>query len=116
MSDILVVKLLNDSEILADVTNEVLPNSQHALTTAETGYYVLKNPCLVQFAPPAQGSHEARLALVPYLPYADGDTIRIKKDLVLFTFKPVLDIINRYNKIFGSGLILVDSAKIETLK
>jgi hypothetical protein len=96
MSNIMVCRLLSGEEILGEV--EEYENAYH-----------IKNPCVVQFGMPAQGSQEARVAVMPSLPYADQDFVQIQKTLVVFTFKPVEQIAGRHRAIYGSGLILPNS-------
>jgi hypothetical protein len=96
MAEILVCRLLSGEEILGEVED-------HNLT------YHIKNPCVVQFGPPAPGSQECRVAVMPLLPYADQDFVEIQKSLVVFTFKPVEQIAGRHRAIYGSGLILPNS-------
>ncbi len=103
MTSVLVLRLISGEEVLAEVEQS-------------NGAFIVKNPCVVQFAPPAPGTKDARLALLPFLPYADQNTITIPEGAVLFSFKPVTEVLNRYNKIFGSGLIVLDSPKIQAPK
>jgi hypothetical protein len=66
----------------------------------------VKNPIQVIAVPPRTSSDAGGVGFAPYLSYAEEfDTgIIIKKDDIFCVTTPVLDLVNQYNKMFGSGI------------
>ena len=46
------------------------------------------------------------MGLADCVPMADAKEVLINENVILFTYKPVVELINAYNKAFGSGLIV----------
>lgn len=99
-----IIKLLNGEELISEV----------AETLQETDYIILKNPAVVrtqQVAP-----NQFQIGLGPFLAIAEevknDRTIELKKSAVIATAPPKKDILNEYNKIFGSNIIIPDTAAI----
>jgi hypothetical protein len=52
------------------------------------------------------------LALTPYMPYAEEDTVSIKKNNIVAEVNPKTDIGNSYNQHLGSGIIQAKKPKL----
>lgn len=79
---------------------EVVPNSDNSLGTT-----ILKNVCQLEtVSNPQTGG--ITVAIAPYALFAEGNTITIRNDAIVFTCEPPVPLINQYNQIFGTGLIL----------
>ena len=52
------------------------------------------------------------LALTPYMPYAEEDTVSIKKNNIIAEVNPKIDIANSYNQHLGSGIIQAKKPKL----
>jgi hypothetical protein len=52
------------------------------------------------------------LALTPYMPYAEEDTISIKKGNIVTEVNPKTDIGNSYNQHLGTGIIQAKKPKL----
>jgi hypothetical protein len=52
------------------------------------------------------------LALTPYMPYAEEDTISIKKSNIVTEVNPKTDIGNSYNQHLGTGIIQAKKPKL----
>jgi len=52
------------------------------------------------------------LALTPYSPYADEDTVIIKNNNIVTEVSPKVDIKNSYNQHLGAGIIEVKKPKL----
>lgn len=82
--------------------------------------YVMKYPHALVTSNKSGSSESVELQLIPYLPgYADesANEIEIRKTDVLLSFEPVSELRQRFNVMFGSGLVLPNgnnSVKIPT--
>ena len=102
MSSIQMVRLLSGEELLGDVEK------------LEDGSIIIREICQVatSYADPQQAT--AKIGIAPYLPYAETDKgISIKANYVGFIVKPVSELLNEYNKIFGSGIHIPDTSESE---
>ena len=93
MKDIKLITLTTQQTIIAKV-----------IETGDT--YVVKNPVQVIAVPPRSANDPGGVGFAPYLAYSEEfDTgIIIQKSQVFCVTTPVLDLINQYNKMFGSGI------------
>ena len=69
---------------------------------------VMKNPVMVITIPPRTSSDSASIAFTPFLNYTDefGSGITIHRSDVLTITTPVVELLNQYNSVFGSGIVL----------
>lgn len=58
---------------------------------------------------------EGKLGFAPWLPYGDADSIFINSDKIVFVTNPQVELLNKYNEAFGSGLV-VPNTKITAPK
>jgi hypothetical protein len=95
MSDnIKLVRLTSGEELLAKVKSE------------SRDEVVVEDACIII----PQGS--GNLGIMQYIPYASYKTLPIKGEHVMFILTPKTDLLNEYNKVFGSGLIQPKEKKI----
>ena len=56
--------------------------------------------------------------MCPWVPFADEKEFEIPRDWIVFISKPAKDLLNNYNAMFGSGIVVpdmqVDTKKILT--
>lgn len=73
--------------------------------------YKLKKPVHVVQVPPRQGSDQAGIAFTPFLEYSEDfmTGFEVKKDDVFIYSTPVVELVNQYNRIFGSGIEIASS-------
>jgi hypothetical protein len=66
----------------------------------------VKNPIQVISVPPRTANDSGGVGFAPYLSYSEEfDTgIILKQEDVFCVTTPVIDLINQYNKMFGSGI------------
>lgn len=71
--------------------------------------YKVKNPIQIIAVPPRSANDPGGVGFAPYLAYSEEfDTgITLSKEDILCQTTPVLDILNQYNKMFGSGIQIV---------
>lgn len=90
---ILVLKIVTGEEVVAEVTE----NDES---------FTLKRPAYVQYVPSRTNSDQPMLALAPYAVYVEDYVIEIPKSNIIWKAKPVKEMYNQYNSIFGSGIVL----------
>jgi hypothetical protein len=64
----------------------------------------IKNPCLIGLMPTPTGG--ATLNMQPLLLFSDTKEINIKEDHILYDTGVDIKILNKYNEIFGSGIVI----------
>ena len=66
----------------------------------------IKSPVQVISIPPQNNADQGGIGFAPYLPYTEEFDlgITIKQDDVFCVTPPVTDLLNQYNKMFGSGI------------
>ena len=82
------------------------------VTDISTGIFSIREP-LVVYSQPASDGKGNMIGFTPFLDYTEEFQIGIifnEKD-VLTMNTPVKDMINQYNKVFGSGIEIVKSLK-----
>ena len=93
MSDIKCVKLITDQDLIGKVEFDVLGNIN------------ITDPAMIVMIP-SESSEKMSLGLVPWVQYSEQKTFRLEKSNVLTTFDPVLNVLNNYNRIYGSGIVV----------
>ncbi len=73
--------------------------------------YTIKKPVQVINIPPRNAGDQGGIAFSSFVEYAEEFTsgFSISKDDVLFSSTPVVELINQYNQIFGSGIQIASS-------
>jgi len=69
----------------------------------------IKSPVQVISIPPQSSQETGGIGFAPYLPYSEEFDvgITIKQEDVFCITTPVTDLVNQYNKMFGSGIQIV---------
>ena len=99
---ILVTRLLTGEEILGDVD------------VVDSDTVRIENPTQIAAAPNQQtGSVDVHMA--PFAPLAADKYLVIRVNNILCQYEPIREIVNKYNKLFGSGLILPTNTGISTV-
>ena len=79
-----------------DVICEVLKESAE--------FIYIKNPAMLM--PVGSQGQQMQMALAPWLPFSDDKEFEIPTDWILITSEPAQDIVNNYNQMFGSGIVV----------
>ena len=96
MDKIMCLKLSSGEEVIGKVSDKQATQT------------VMKDVASVIMMPgQAQGQYS--LGLMPFLPYADGRTFAFSSQHILVEFEPGLDMLNNYNRMFGSGIQIATS-------
>lgn len=100
MSDVKVFKMINGEEIIAEVVNTFDKTIE------------LKNPAQIVLQRTETGMG---VAIAPYMPYASGN-INLHRTAIASDCEPDVNLVNEYNKIFGSGIQIAPASALAGLK
>ena len=88
-----VIKLVSGEELVGDISTE--------------GTLVkIKQPCFLQMIPSRSEPSKTMMALVPYAMYLEDHSVTVESKNILWSGKPVTELYNQYNSVFGSGIQL----------
>lgn len=87
--NIKIVKLFNGEELIGEYDEKT---------------NVIKNPVVMIPV------NKEQIAFQPWLPYAEDKEYQLKDTMIIITATPSSTILNEYNRVFGSGIV-VPSAK-----
>lgn len=87
--NIKIVKLFNGEELIGEYDEKT---------------NVIKNPVVMIPV------NKEQIAFQPWLPYAEDKEYQLKETMIIITATPTSTILNEYNRVFGSGIV-VPSAK-----
>lgn len=91
------IKLATGEELIGDV-----------IDNRNDSVLKIKDPVGIHLVPNQAG--QVNLALLPWLPYAEDHTFTIAKENVLvMPFNASVDLLNRYNQMFGSGIQIANN-------
>lgn len=85
-------RLVSSEEIVGEIVSE------------ENGTYTIKNPCAIGLAMGQNG--QPTLSMQPWLIFSDQKEVSLKDNHILFTTTVDIKILNKYNEIFGSGIVI----------
>jgi hypothetical protein len=95
MDNVIVIRLVNGEEVVADASR------------SEIAGVVLKNPAALVVHAGRDGRPSVGLA--DYLMFSEKKEITISDENILFSYEPNTDIKNSYSTSFGSGIVLAKS-------
>ena len=98
----MITRLLTGEEILGDVS--VLDDDSVRID----------NPTLIA-AMRNQQTGNVDVHMAPFIPLSSQTHVVIRMNNVLCQYEPVVEVINKYNTMFGSGLILPTNSGIQTV-
>jgi len=99
MAEVQIVKLSSGEDIIGSVTE----------VTLEGGRMIqIEKPCYIMMRPKPENEYEFVLGLTPYAPYAKDNIVPIMPMHVVSVYSPSTDLLNEYNKRFGSGIVVPD--------
>jgi hypothetical protein len=95
--NIKLLRLISGEEVIAKIVEEI------------NGDYLVKNPVILL------PTGKSRIALVPWLPYAESETMTIPAKIVGFVVVPKEDLITEYTNM-TSGLVLPNTKSLSAPK
>tara|TARA_X000000368_G_scaffold110881_1_gene86284 strand:- start:3169 stop:3519 length:351 start_codon:yes stop_codon:yes gene_type:complete len=99
MSNIQIVKLTTGEDIIGDVTESEIDGR---------GFLVIEKPAIIMMMPKPGSETEFGVGLAPYAPFAKDAKVPVFPAHVVSLYDPSKEMLNSYNKQFGSGLIQPD--------
>jgi hypothetical protein len=99
MSEVKVFKMINGEEIIGEVLKE------------NADYLEIKSPAQIILQRTDTGMG---VAIAPYMPYANGN-INLYTGAIASDCKPDQNLVNEYNKIFGSGIQIAPASILAKL-
>jgi hypothetical protein len=103
MAFIMGIQLVNGTDLIGTITG-LNDNSASTIT--------IEDPAQVAMMPGQGGSpNSMSIGLLPWVPYSEESKFVIQKDKIVTSFTPSVDLINNYNRIFGSGIQIASSIK-----
>lgn len=85
-----VYRLISGEELIGDLLNG----------TGES--LVLKNVAVIIMQQTKDG--QVGMGMMPFMPYAESEKVTIHKSAIAAECEPALQLVNEYNRIFGSGI------------
>jgi hypothetical protein len=86
-------KLINGEDIIGDIKSD------------ELGFIMIENPAIVTLH---NADGKMNVGLSPYAPFAEG-AVTVFKNAIAATFEVGSQMVNEYNRIFGSGIIVASA-------
>ena len=99
MANVQILKLTSGEDIIGDVTEVALEGGK---------MLQIHKPCYIMMRPKPENEYEFVVGLTPYSPYARDTTIPIMPMHVISVYYPSTDLLNEYNRRYGSGLVVPD--------
>ena len=98
MDECLVIRLMNGEELIGKLKST---------TTADN--IVLADVASVQMMPSQKG---LSVGLFPFAPYAETNEFMFDARHIVTYFKPSTDLLNNYNQMYGSGLVVANATDL----
>ena len=96
MMNVKLLRLKSGEDIIADVT---------LVDTEDT--IKLENPAILMPMGDPKGGH-MQMGFGPWAPFSDQKEFEIPRDWLVFISTPGKDLLNQYNTMFGSGIVVPD--------
>ena len=96
MMNVKLLRLKSGEDIIADVT---------LVDTEDT--IKLENPAMLMPMGGNQGG-QMQMGFGPWAPFSDDKKFEIPRDWLVFISTPGKDLLNQYNTMFGSGIVVPD--------
>ena len=96
MMNVKLLRLKSGEDVIADVT---------LVDTEDT--IKLENPAILMPMGDPKGG-QMQMGFGPWAPFSDQKEFEIPRDWLVFISTPGKDLLNQYNSMFGSGIVLPD--------
>lgn len=93
-----ILKLINNEELVGEIEEE----------TEEK--YRVKNPCNLGIT--VNESGQPALSMTPMLFFSEQKVVELKKSHVLYNVSVATEIQNRYNQVYGAGIVIPKTNQI----
>lgn len=103
MSDMKIFKFISEAEVLGELVAEG--------TTPE--FYRVRKPVRIvckQARKAGTEELETQLSLMPYIPFGAEDSVLLRKSLLVCEpYAPETEVVNVYNRVMGTGIVVPDT-------
>ncbi len=65
----------------------------------------VKNPAMIMPMSDGKGN-QVQVGLAPWMPFSEAREFDLPREWVLLTTEPAQEIVNNYNQVFGSGIVV----------
>ena len=96
------IRLSTGEDLIGEITNE----GDDKVT--------IENPCMVYVR--GNNGGNASIGITKWLPYVEAKTIDIDRKWIVVLTDPVQDLVNEFNKVFGSGIITAPASVLSIVK
>jgi len=93
-----ILRLLTGEEVVGEIKNE------------DANHYTIENPCSLGLAMTPTG--KPALNMQPMLLFSDQKVVKINRHHVMFDVSVAIEIQNKYNEIYGSGIVVAQGKLI----
>ena len=93
-----ILRLLTGEEVVGEITSE------------DANHYTVENPCTLGIAMTQSG--KPALNMQPMLLFSEQKVVKINRQHVMFDVSVAIEIQNKYNEIYGSGIVVAQKAII----
>ena len=97
MMNVKLLRLKSGEDIIADVT---------LVDTEDT--IKVKNPAVIMPMGQQQQGGQMSMGFGPWAPFAEEKEFEIPRDWLVYISTPNMDLLNQYNQMFGSGIVVPD--------
>jgi len=99
MSNVQIMHFLNGEDVIGNVKEPVDIMEDFGTLTVE-------NACVIMLLADPSNPERVGVQLRPWCPFAAGTTIKISRSHMVYMAEPVADLMNQYQRLFGSGLVI----------
>lgn len=92
------IQLMNGSDLIGSIDKQ-------------EKFYIIKDPAQVALVP-SSSTGQMSVALIPWIPFSDNKEFLINLNMVVTEFTPSVELINRYNEMFGSGIQIATASAL----
>jgi len=93
---VICLKLLSGDELVGNLIEET-----------ETGIIIGEVASI--YMVPGSDPSKMSMGLIPFLPYSEDSKFYISSSVIVINHKPSVDLLNNYNRLFGSGIQIAQS-------
>ena len=82
-----------------DIVGEIVRENEELI--------VISNPAILMPVSHSPGRQDQiQIGLAPWIPFSEEKEFKLPRDWILLTTIPAQDIVNNYNQMFGSGIVV----------
>lgn len=103
MAYIMGVQLVNGTDLIGTIDG---------LNDSSVSSISIEDPAQVAMMPSQGGTpNSMSIGLLPWIPFSEESKFIIQKDKIVTSYTPSVDLINNYNRLYGSGIQIASSIK-----